>query len=204
VSLDTFRKDRFAEMTRRDLFERTLRNIELLLNEGFRVKINCVVMKGVNDDELEDFVRYSIHRPVHVRFIEFMPFAGNGWNSGSLLTAAEIIERVRSKMKIEKLVDGKHDTTRAYRISGAKGTFAVISTMSEPFCGGCNRLRLTAEGRLKNCLFSQGETDLLGSLRRGEDVLPHIRRTVESKALATGGLDLHRTSSSRSMISIGG
>lgn len=211
VSLDTLDKDRFIFMTRRDQFKRTIDNIHLLIDRGFHVKINMVVMKGLNDAELLHFVEWTKDSHIHVRFIEFMPFEGNRWTSNKVVTLQEMLDTIQTKYEIESLHNGFHDTDKKFRAVGHKGTFAVISTMSAPFCEGCNRIRLTADGKIKNCLFSTGETDLLTALRNGEDVEALIHQNIKAKAKALGGQfdgdmkkihveEIHN----RSMITIGG
>jgi cyclic pyranopterin phosphate synthase len=211
ISLDTLDKDKFNIITRRDGFQKVMENIHLMLSRNFTVKVNVVVMKGLNDSEINDFVEWTKDLPVHVRFIEFMPFDGNRWTSNQVFTWKEILTEVERKYTPLRLHDGVNDTDKKYKIEGHKGTFAVISTMSSPFCSGCNRMRLTADGKMKNCLFSDKETDLLSALRNGEDVLPLIIHSIGSKAKELGGQftkdfekiqteDLHN----RSMISIGG
>lgn len=150
---------------------------------------------------------------VHVRFIEFMPFDGNHWDNARVVTWQQILLMVQGTFgdEIEEIARVPHETVKQYRLRGGKGTFAVISTMSAPFCGDCNRLRLTADGKMKNCLFSRGETDLLGALRRGESIVPLIEANVLAKAAALGGQfgsDLGSVAAddivNRSMITIGG
>lgn len=211
VSLDTLDKDRFIFMTRRDQFQRTIDNINLLIDRGFHVKINVVVMKGLNDAELLDFVAWTKDHPIHIRFIEFMPFEGNRWTSNKVVTLAEMLETIHTRYNIEALHNGFHDTDKKFRAVGHQGTFAVISTMSAPFCEGCNRIRLTADGKIKNCLFSKGETDLLTALRKGEDIVPLIHQNIKAKAKALGGQfegdvkEVHAEEiHNRSMITIGG
>jgi GTP 3',8-cyclase len=213
ISLDTFDAERFRSISRRDGFDRVMRNINAALVKGLRVKLNMVVMRGVNDDEILRFVEFTREHDVHVRFIEFMPFAGNGWGRERVYTYAEMLGRIGSVYPVEKLCDEPHSTAKAYRVIAWKGTFAVISTVTEPFCGDCDRLRLTAEGKMRNCLFSRDETDLLGALRRGEDVSVLIRKNVQAKHAMLGGLPpfkpeqqeqvLHDLSK-RPMVSIGG
>ena len=211
ISLDTLEPDKFNIITRRDSFKLVMDNINLMINEDFHVKVNVVVMKGMNDHEINDFVAWTKDVPVHVRFIEFMPFEGNRWTSNQVFTWKEMMDEISRKYTPVALQGDIHDTAKKYSIEGHKGTFAVISTMSSPFCAGCNRMRLTADGKMKNCLFSQKETDLLTAFRKGEDVLPLIKESIASKAKELGGQftkdfekiqteDLHN----RSMISIGG
>ena len=210
VSLDTLHADKFVLLTRRDKFQQVWNNIQLLLREGFRVKLNCVVMKGVNSDEICQFVELTKALPLHVRFIEFMPFDKNNWQDKRVFTWHEILEAVSEKYIFKKLTDDPHDTAKKYRVPGHMGTFAVISTMSAPFCSTCNRMRLTADGKMKNCLFSSGETDLLQALRRGEDVEQLIRHNILDKKEKLGGqMEDYTTTDpgtilNRTMISIGG
>lgn len=204
VSLDTLMPERFREITRRDHFHRVLSNIHLLLDRSFRVKVNVVVMNGVNDDEVVDFVTMTRDYPLHVRFIEYMPFEGNRWTDRRLISSKELLERVSQFYSVEPLERNAHDTSRAFKVMGYSGTFAFISTMSTPFCGDCNRLRLTADGKMKNCLFSKGETDLLSALRNGTPVEVLIRENLSGKAAQWGGQDLYGPTQNRPMVSIGG
>ena len=187
VSLDTLQADRFLLMTRRDQFELVKGNIDLLLRKGIHVKINCVVMRGLNDEEINDFIEWTRLTPVEVRFIEFMPFTGNHWSGNKVFTLQEILDKVRSKYEVQTDHNDITDTAKKYHVPGHAGSFAVISTMSQPFCSGCNRMRLTADGKLKNCLFSKHETDLLSPLRAGLPVLPLIHQCILDKAKELGG-----------------
>jgi len=211
VSLDTLQPDKFERITRRDLYHRVRSNIELLLHHEIPTKINVVIMKGLNENEILDFVALTKNYALEVRFIEFMPFAGNKWTGNQVFTLAEILETVRAKYDFVPIAPEANHTAKGFLVPGHKGTFAVISTMSSPFCEGCNRLRLTADGKLKNCLFSKSETDLLSALRQGENVLPLIEQTVKAKAKALGGqFEANGAESdaahieNRSMITIGG
>ncbi|WP_343560862.1 GTP 3',8-cyclase MoaA [Sphingobacterium sp.] len=211
ISLDTLRAERFLQITRRDYFGRVRHNIDLLLQHGIPTKINMVVMKGINDDEILDFVALTEKNPLEVRFIEFMPFSGNKWTSNQVYTQADIMHQIQQFYPIQALTVGPHDTAKAFLIPGHVGRIAVISTMTAPFCAGCNRIRLTADGKLKNCLFSQGETDLLTGLRAGVDVLPLIQENIRAKSKALGGqltTDFEQIDTddltNRSMITIGG
>lgn len=211
ISLDTLQKDKFQLLTRRDQFDEVKKNISLLLESGFIVKVNVVVVKGLNENEILDFIAWTKDTPVQIRFIEFMPFDGNQWNSHKLVTWQEILARIGEQYQIETRENNPHDTSKKYGISGHKGNFAVISTMSAPFCNSCNRIRLTADGKIKNCLFSQEETDLLEALRMGKELLPIIEQSILSKHKELGGqfskqfelIDAN-TLHNRSMIAIGG
>ncbi len=211
ISLDTLQSDKFQLVTRRDQFKRVYDNIQLLIRKNFHVKINMVAMKGFNENEILDFVEWTRHEPVHVRFIEFMPFSGNRWTSNKVFTWKEMLELIGEKYSYLPLQGDKHDTAKKYIVPGHAGTFAVISTMSDNFCAGCNRMRLTADGKMKNCLFSDGETDLLGALRRGEEIVPLIHQNIKLKEKELGGQFTNNLSQvhseeihNRSMISIGG
>lgn len=211
VSLDTLDGDKFKLITRRDIFQQVKDNIDLLLKHHIKVKINVVVMKGMNDMEIIDFIEWTKSAPIEVRFIEFMPFEGNRWTSNQVVSLEDILLLAGTKYQFSALEGGQNDTAKHYQVKGHAGSFAIISTMTAPFCSTCNRMRLTADGKLKNCLFSTGETDLLGPLRRGEDVLPLIHECIGSKAKALGGqfsglfenIEAH-TIHNRSMITIGG
>ena len=211
ISLDTLQPEKFQLITRRDQFKTVFDNIQLLLNKNFHVKVNVVVMKGLNDGEINDFIEWTKDEPVHVRFIEFMPFEGNRWTSNKVFTWKEMLQVIEEKYSFVPLKNDVHDTAKAYIVPGHKGTFAVISTMSAPFCSGCNRMRLTADGKMKNCLFSGEETDLLSALREGKDVTALIHESIFNKRKELGGQfttdfqhlhaeDIHN----RSMITIGG
>jgi cyclic pyranopterin phosphate synthase len=211
VSLDTLQAEKFQLITRRDLFDKTLENINLLINRNFHVKLNVVVMKGLNEREINEFVEWTRDTNVHVRFIEFMPFEGNHWTSNKVFTWKEMLDVIEKKYNVIRLHDDIHDTAKKYTVEGHKGTFAVISTMSAPFCAGCNRMRLTADGKMKNCLFSNKETDLLTAFRNGEDIVPLITQSIHSKAKELGGQftkDFEKIHTeeihNRSMIAIGG
>jgi cyclic pyranopterin phosphate synthase len=211
VSLDTLHRDKYLRMTRRDQFDRVMQNIRMLVDAGFLVKLNVVVTKGLNDNEINDFIAWTKDEPLHVRFIEFMPFSGNRWSSDQVFTWQEILQRAAEVYDIIPLGRDNHDTAKKYQVPGHAGSFAVISTMSEPFCSDCNRMRLTADGKLKNCLFSKTETDLLSALRRGEDILPLIEQSILSKSKELGGQftkDFEHIKAdsinNRSMITIGG
>ncbi|PKV48263.1 cyclic pyranopterin monophosphate synthase subunit MoaA [Aquimarina sp. MAR_2010_214] len=214
VSLDSLDTQKNKEITRRSYFEKVYQNIILLVKEGFQVKVNCVLMKDFNDNEVIDFINLSKNLPVHVRFIEFMPFDGNQWNMNKLVSLQEVLSKVHSNFKedeVIKLKDAPNDTTKSYQIKGYQGTFAIISSVTNPFCDGCNRIRLTANGQIKNCLFSSKESDLLTSLRAGKPITPIIQKAVQTKFKVRNGMDtLDKFSRSdmhtnnRSMIAIGG
>lgn len=211
ISLDTLRRDRFRDITLRDEFERVWENIQLARAAGFRVKLNVVVKRGMNVDEILDFVALTEARDLHVRFIEFMPFDGNAWHWESVVGYRELLAAVEARYRVDKLVDKPQATTKAYRVRGFGGSFAFISTVTDAFCSSCNRIRLTAEGKLRNCLFSKDEVDLLGPWRAGEDIRPLIEGSIRAKHARLGGLpefqnesELKDRLSGRAMVKIGG
>ncbi len=214
ISIDSLQGDRFSQMTLRDQFDRVMQNIELALTHEFEVKLNAVLIQGQNDDEIIDFIERTKDAPVQIRFIEFMPFKGNKWDHSKTVSLSTILQRAADhygQQSIERLLDEPNDTAKNYKISGYRGSFAVISTVTNPFCDRCNRLRLTANGRLRNCLFSDKEQDLLGALRSGSDLTGVIARAVSLKKAVRAGLDSpekfddYKThQSNRSMIKIGG
>lgn len=211
ISLDTLQKEKFERITKRKVFDKVWSNAAKALKRGFRVKLNVVAMQGVNEDEIGDFVDLLIKYPFDVRFIEFMPFDGNHWHLDKVLTFKEIIEFIQSRYELIKLEDPSNSTSKNYRIRGAKGSLGVIATVTEPFCSSCNRLRLTAEGKLRNCLFAKDEVDLLSALRQGNNIREFILNNVADKAFKIGGLpefqneeEVLQRLSTRSMIKIGG
>lgn len=211
VSLDTLDKERFFSITRRHVFDKVWNNIQQLIAEGFHVKINTVVMRGINDTEILDFIEWTKNQPIHVRFIEFMPFDKNQWNTQKVFSFQEILDLAATKYSFVPMKDGMNETAKKFKPFGHEGTFAVISTMSAPFCSNCNRMRLTADGKMKNCLFSKGEADILTAVRNSQDIVSIIQQCVGSKAEALGGqfqgdytqIDAAKISN-RSMINIGG
>lgn len=204
VSLDTLQSAKFLQITRVDGFTRVKNNIDKLLQMNFHVKLNVVVMDGFNNDELCDFVAWTQETPIHIRFIEFMPFKGNAWDKHKVFSLKQMLEEISTKFAFEKLRDHLNDTDKKYQVKGFKGSFGVISSVTEPFCSGCNRLRITADGKMKNCLFSASETDLISAYRKGEDIRPVIKQTVEAKFASMGGQELNSHMNNRAMISIGG
>lgn len=214
LSLDTLIASKFNSITLRNQFEKVIDNLHLLLNNDFIVKVNVVLMKGFNENEIIDFVKLTQFLPISVRFIEFMPFAGNQWDRSKMVSQNEILselEKEFSSDEIQKLEDEKNFTARIYKIKGFQGDFGIISSITNPFCDGCNRIRLTANGKIKNCLFSNSETDLLTAFREGKSIEKLISESIKSKKKVRAGMVtieemdnplLHFDN--RSMIAIGG
>ncbi|HMG83177.1 MAG TPA: GTP 3',8-cyclase MoaA [Ferruginibacter sp.] len=211
ISLDTLDANKFQQITKRNDFKKVWDNIHLLIDLGIHVKVNVVAMKGINDNEINDFIAWTKQTPVHVRFIEFMPFTGNKWMSDKVFTWQQILQKAEQDYSFIRLKDEGNDTAKKYIVPGHVGTFAVISTMTAPFCSTCNRMRLTADGKMKNCLFSKDEMDLLGALRNGKDVMGLIQQSIKEKYAERGGQfvsNFEQLNSAlienRSMIAIGG
>jgi cyclic pyranopterin phosphate synthase len=214
ISLDTLDRDKFALVTKRDDFQKVRQNIDLLLTEGFKVKLNVVLMRAINFDEIIDFINLTQNQNLQIQFIEFMPFDGNKWDWEKGISLAEIIEKANAhyqEKNVLRIQDQPNDTSVNYKIKDYKGSFAVISTITNPFCSTCNRIRLMANGCIKNCLFSTSETDLLTPFRAGEDIQPIILKSIQSKAPERGGWESleefskpENHSQNRSMILIGG
>lgn len=214
VSLDTLKEEKFRNITKRDQFKNAFENINLLIAEGFNVKVNVVLIKGFNDDEIVDFIRFTENRKISVRFIEFMPFDGNRWNKNKLVTQSEILKIAQSYYKGEQILRLPNEvnyTSRDYNIKNYKGNFGIISSVSNPFCDSCNRIRLTANGTIKNCLFSNIETNLLASFRAGKSIEPLIQKLLFQKKAVRAGMDSaekledpKKHTNNRSMITIGG
>jgi cyclic pyranopterin phosphate synthase len=170
VSLDSLRADRFAALTRRDELGRVLSGIEAAQRAGFEpVKVNCVVVRGVNHDEVVDFARFGRERGIEVRFIEFMPLDADGrWIGSSVVSQDEIVAAIGAVFPIAPVQRG-HAPAERYRYLDGEGCVGVIPSVTHPFCQSCDRVRLTAEGDLRSCLFSLEETDLRGAMRAGAD-----------------------------------
>jgi cyclic pyranopterin phosphate synthase len=170
VSIDSLQRDRFFEMTRRDALPRVLRGLEILAGfpEAHPIKVNAVAMRGFTEDEVLPFAQFARTHPYEVRFIEFMPLdADHAWTPDSVLSGEEIRAIIERHFPLEAQPREAHSTARVYRFADGQGSIGFINPVSEPFCGDCNRIRLTADGKLRTCLFSLNETDLRTPLRDG-------------------------------------
>ncbi|KAL6265283.1 hypothetical protein P5V15_002063 [Pogonomyrmex californicus] len=187
ISLDTLKEERFESFTRRKGWARVVAAIDLAVQLGYNpVKVNCVIMRGRNDDEIIDFVNFTKDRPIDVRFIEYMPFQGNEWKENKMVSFDEMKRIIREKYPdFQALPNQPNDTSKAYHVPEFVGQVGFITSMSQHFCDSCNRLRITADGNLKVCLFEgKGEVSLRDALRNGasEDVLKDlIKRAVSRK-----------------------
>ena len=214
VSIDSLKKDKFNQITRRNYFDKLIENLDLLEENNFNVKLNVVVIKGFDHNAIIDFIEFTKDRNIQIRFIEFMPFDGNRWNKEKLVSYAEILSQVNdyySEQNVNREQDRPNDTSKNHKIESYSGSFSVISSVTNPFCSTCNRIRLTADGKLKNCLFSNTETSLLDTLRAGKSIEPLIFQNIKSKHAMRGGMDDDTKfqnpllfSQNRSMIKIGG
>uniref|UniRef100_A0ACD5Z4W4 Uncharacterized protein n=2 Tax=Avena sativa TaxID=4498 RepID=A0ACD5Z4W4_AVESA len=209
ISLDTLIPAKFEFMTRRKGHSRVMESIDTAIELGYDpVKVNCVVMRGMNDDEICDFVELTRHKPINIRFIEFMPFDGNVWNAKKLVPYAEILDKVRQHFKgVERLQDHPSETAKNFKIDGHVGTISFITSMTEHFCAGCNRLRLLADGNFKVCLFGPSEVSLREPIHSGIDDAG-LKEIISSavkrkKAKHAGMFDIAKTAN-RPMIHIGG
>lgn len=208
ISCDSLQRERFAAMTRRDDLDRVLEGVEAAVEAGFEpVKLNMVVIRGVNDDEVVDFARFGRERGVEVRFIEFMPLdAEEGWRSDAVVSYDEIVERITTVFPADPLARGSAPAAGfAYR--DGKGRFGVVASVTRSFCDSCDRIRLTADGQFRNCLFATDETDLRALLRSGvdDDALDAaITASVAAKWAGHGIETVHFVRPARSMSQIGG
>ncbi|XP_015183379.1 PREDICTED: molybdenum cofactor biosynthesis protein 1 isoform X1 [Polistes dominula] len=187
ISLDTLKVDRFEQFTRRKGWAKVMASIDLAVQLGYNpVKVNCVVMRGFNDDELVDFVDMTKDRPLDIRFIEYMPFYGNEWKENKMVSFNEMKKIIRQTYpEFQALPNKLNDTSKAYQVPGFVGQVGFITSMTHNFCSSCNRLRITADGNLKVCLFEgDSEVSLRDALRNGtseEDLKEIIRKAVWGK-----------------------
>ena len=208
VSLDTFDRDRFREITRRDELHKVLDGIDAALEAGLRpVKVNAVMMRGVNDDELLDFAQFGRDKGVVVRFIEFMPLdADQTWSNGAVVTAAEIVERIGAVYPLEPLAPSSAPAAR-YRYRDGAGEIGIVASVTQAFCGTCDRVRLTAEGKFRNCLFALDEYDVRTLLRNGasdDDISACFENAVHAKWAGHQINQVHFIRPKKSMSQIGG
>ncbi|XP_054425300.1 molybdenum cofactor biosynthesis protein 1 isoform X2 [Pteronotus mesoamericanus] len=193
ISLDTLVPAKFEFIVRRKGFHKVMEGIHKAIELGYSpVKVNCVVMRGLNEDELLDFVALTEGLPLDVRFIEYMPFDGNKWNFKKMVSYKEMLDTLRQQWpELEKLPEEESSTAKAFKIPGFQGQVSFITSMSEHFCGTCNRLRITADGNLKVCLFGNSEVSLRDHLRAGaseEELLRIIGAAVGRKKRQHAGM----------------
>ncbi|MET0911955.1 MAG: GTP 3',8-cyclase MoaA [Acidimicrobiales bacterium] len=208
ISLDSLRADRFLQLTRRDALDQVLDGIDAALAAGFTpVKVNVVLMRGINDDEIVDFATFGRERGVQVRFIEFMPLDADGaWRAEQVISRDEIVAAIGAVYPLEAITRDHHPA-ELYRYSDGAGEIGIIPTVTDAFCGSCDRVRLTAEGGLRNCLFALEEEDLRGLLRGGgtdDDLAAAVVANIGAKWAGHQINQVHFIRPARSMSQIGG
>jgi cyclic pyranopterin phosphate synthase len=209
ISLDTLRPERFARVARRDDLQRVLAGIDASVAAGFSsLKMNVVVLAGMNDDELLDFVEFVRERPINIRFIEEMPMPGNGWEGWGRFPAGDMKARIEQCYALIPVAAADPKAVAAdYRIDGIRGTISFITPLSDAFCERCSRLRLTADGSIKSCLFHPAEVNLRHALRTGatdEELITLIRAAIALKPEAHPPAEELAAANHRYMSDIGG
>lgn len=208
ISVDSLKRDRFKEITLRDELPRVLAGIDAALAANLEsVKLNVVVMAGINEGELFDFIEFSRDRAITVRFIEFMPFEGNGWRSASVFSYRSMRKIIDERYMLIPIETEKSAVGKDFLIPGHRGSVGFVTSMTESFCDGCNRVRLTAEGSFKACLFAGAESSLRDPMRSGasDAVLETIIRDgLDKKWKEHPPMDLLPQIPNRSMVAIGG
>ena len=201
VSLHSLRRNRFFAVTRRDTYDQVIQGIRAAKDAGFgSVKLNCVVIRGYNDDEIIDFAKMSYEEGFNVRFIEYMPFDGKKmWEQSKVVTGEEILSKIKNRYDVVPLEREAGSTSINYRFNDGDGEFGIITSISKPFCGDCDRIRITADGKLVPCLFSNSEFDLAKLLRGGaqdSEIKEFLEKSVKLKSpgvetLINGQQELH-------------
>jgi cyclic pyranopterin phosphate synthase len=223
LSLDTLVASKFPFLARRNeaYHHRIMETIMKVASqeEHFNLKLNCVLLRGVNEEEVGSFIDLTEHLPIEVRFLEFMPFDGNSWSAGRMVPQADIVASIQQHMEKRGLApadrlppDSLNDVARLWRVPGWRGRLGVIASMTNAFCSGCNRLRLTSSGELRNCLFGEEGWSMRDALRAGasdEELAPTVATGVRSKFRHLGGKrDMHelreRGAFALPMVALGG
>ncbi|AQY00411.1 MULTISPECIES: GTP 3',8-cyclase MoaA [Microbacterium] len=215
ISIDTVDRQRFTDLTRRDRIDDVFEGIAAAAASELRpLKLNTVAMRGVNDDELPDLVAFAMEVGAQLRFIEQMPLdAGHTWDRDSMVTREEILEKLGARWSLEPVPGRGGAPAEKWRIDGGPHEVGVIASVTAPFCGACDRLRLTADGQLRNCLFSNAEYDLIGVLRgdeapdaghRAEGIGAMLRSCVHGKLPGHAINDPSFLQPARGMNAIGG
>ncbi len=209
-SLDSLNHENYLNITGKNDLDRVFETIQEAEKVGYNdIKINTVIIKGVNDNEITDFVDYAALTGYNIRFIEFMPFSGNGFENDKFIGYNEIREIVEKKYRLIPVSNGNNEIAKDYLIAENKGIVSFISSISNHFCDGCDRIRITAAGKLKNCLFStaQGDLDLRYLLRSGfsdDDIVDKITEAVQQKKAAHPELEELKVAQNNNMLQIGG
>lgn len=209
ISLDSLKPERFEAITRTKTFDQVMASIEAAQASKLRpVKINAVLVRGLNDDEVEDFAQFARDLNLIMRFIEFMPLdAGHTWTRDRVVTAAEIHERISARWPLVPIEHERSETARRYRFADGRGEIGLVAPVTQPFCGHCSRIRLTADGKLRTCLFSKEDHDLKFLLHGGagdEEIADEIRAIVAQKEKGHRINEPDFVPPARSMVFIGG
>jgi GTP 3',8-cyclase len=209
ISLDSLKQERFEAITRTKTFDQVIASIEAAQASRLRpVKVNAVLVRGLNDDEIEDFAQFARDLNLIMRFIEFMPLdAGHTWTRDRVVTAAEIHERISARWSLVPVAHERSETARRYRFADGRGEIGLVAPVSQPFCGHCSRIRLTADGKLRTCLFSKDDHDLKFLLQRGAsdaEIENEIRAIVAQKEKGHRINEPDFVPPARSMVFIGG
>jgi cyclic pyranopterin phosphate synthase len=209
ISLDSLDRAKFERVTRTKTFDDVMAGIEAAHNSPLRpVKVNAVLVRGLNDDEVEAFAEFAHERDLIMRFIEFMPLdADRAWTRDSMVPAAEVFERISARWPLVPIAHERSETARKYKFAGGRGEIGLIAPVTQPFCGFCSRIRLTADGKLRTCLFSKEDHDLKFLLRSGasdEDIAQEIRTVVAGKEKGHRINEPGFVPPSRTMVFIGG
>jgi len=208
ISLDSLKKERFEAITRRDDFDNVIAGIEAALAVGFSpLKLNVVTIAGFNDDEVVDFVDYVSDKPINVRFIEYMPFKDNNWSRGGVFSYAQMVAAIGKKYQLRPLDSEPGAVAKDFAIEGCTGTVSFVTSMTDSFCDSCNRLRLTADGSIKSCLFYPAEVNVRDDMRQGVTdamLAGLIRSAVLLKPAGHPPAEEILASENRAMIEIGG
>ena len=208
ISLDTLNKNRFFQITRRDNFDQ----VRLALREALRLqievlKLNVVVMRDFNDDEILAFADFAYENSINVRFIEFMPFKNNGWQTEQVIPYTEIKNQIESRYRLELISSSPSSVAKDFAMPGGLGTISFITSMTESFCNTCNRLRITADGAIKSCLFFPAEINLRDAMRQGKSdatIIELIHQSLALKPEAHPPAEEIAANNNRAMIQIGG
>jgi cyclic pyranopterin phosphate synthase len=209
ISLDSLDRAKFERVTRTKTFDAVMAGIEAAHNSPLRpVKVNAVLVRGLNDDEVEAFAEFARERDLIMRFIEFMPLDGDrAWTRGSMVPAAEVYERISARWPLVPIAHERSETARKYKFADGRGEIGLIAPVTQPFCGFCSRIRLTADGKLRTCLFSKEDHDLKFLMRNGasdDDIDQEIRSIVAAKEEGHRINEPGFVPPSRTMVFIGG
>jgi len=209
ISLDSLKPERFEAITRTKTFDQVIASIEAAQASKLRpVKVNAVLVRGLNDDEIEDFAQFARDLNLIMRFIEFMPLdAGHTWTRDRVVTAAEIHERISARWPLISVAHERSETARRYRFADGRGEIGLVAPVTQPFCGHCSRIRLTADGKLRTCLFSKEDHDLKFLLHGGasdEEIVDEIHAIIAQKEKGHRINEPDFVPPARSMVFIGG